>query len=57
MQLRAVRPLVRLARQWRFARLHLLTQQSRFLPLPSVGRTPQLASRVLGLNLQRLPEV
>ena len=38
----------------RRARLHLVANQSRFLLLPSAGRTPRLASRVLGLSLRRL---
>jgi hypothetical protein len=34
--------------------LHLLANNARFLILPSVGQVPNLASRVLALNLRRL---
>lgn len=37
-------------------RRHLIAQNSRFLILPSTGRWPNLASRVLKLTCQRLPE-
>ena len=39
----------------RRTRLFLLASQSRFLLLPRAGSQPGLASRVLGLSLQRLP--
>ena len=37
-------------------RRHLVAQNSRFLILPSTGRWPNLASRVLKLACDRLPE-
>jgi len=37
-----------------YQRLHLLANNARFLILPSVGHVPNLASRVLALNLRRL---
>ena len=37
-------------------RRHLVAQNSRFLVLPSTGRWPNLASRVLKLIAQRIPE-
>ena len=43
------------ARQVR-QRRHLIAQNSRFLILPSTGRWPNLASRILKLTCQRLPD-
>ena len=40
--------------QQKLRRLHLLTQNSRFVILPSFHNCPNLASRVLGLSLRRL---
>lgn len=37
-----------------YQRLHLLANNARFLILPAAGRVPNLASRVLALNLRRL---
>jgi hypothetical protein len=37
-----------------YRRLHLLANNARFLILPAAGRVPNLASRVLALNLRRL---
>ena len=41
------------SREQRFARLHLIANNTRFTVLPP-GRVPNLASRVLGLSLRRL---
>lgn len=37
-----------------YRRLHLLANNARFSILPAAGRLPNLASRVLALNLRRL---
>lgn len=39
-----------------YQRLHLVANNARFLILPATGRVPNLASRVLALNLRRLSE-
>jgi hypothetical protein len=39
-----------------YQRLHLLANNARFLILPATGHVPNLASRILALNLRRLSE-